>query len=91
MDPGWDGWERDPGCLLCSEQPWSHACRAVRLGPGHADGAKGCWCLPHPFPRSSLQVLLAAARNSEELGISLLQAIRPLRPSLQSTDFIVGL
>lgn len=76
---------------VCSAESSRGAKRAVPPGPGHAAGAEGCRRLPHPFPKSSLQVLLATARNSGELGISLLQAIRPLRPSLQSTDFIVGL
>lgn len=54
-------------------------------------GLEGCFYYPPPFSQSSLQVLTALTRNSEGLGVSLLQTIRSLRPSLQSPDFIVGL
>jgi len=40
---------------------------------------------------SSLQVLLAARSSLEELGTGLLLTTGSLRPSLQSTDFNVGL
>lgn len=54
-------------------------------------GLEGRFYEPLPLSKPSLQVLIALTRDSAGLEMSRLQTIGPLRPSSQSTDFIVGL